>query len=83
MYEAFKVNPRQEGKLFVVDVEIYENGKLIETERYETSQPQSDDWPAELVKRRIEHREGVKEMPSKIVAGEIDLSGMSIVDAKA
>jgi hypothetical protein len=77
-FTAFKVNPRQEGKLFVVDVEIYQDGKLIETERYETSQPQGDDWPAELVKRRIENREGVKEMPSKITAGEIDLTGLSI-----
>lgn len=77
-YTAKKVNPRLEGKVFVVEVEIFENGKLVERERFETSQPQDDDWPAELVKRRIEAREGVKEMPAKIVAGEIDLSGLEV-----
>lgn len=77
-FTALKVNPRQEGHLFVVDVEIYKNGKLIDTERFETSQPQADDWPAELVKRRIERREGLKEMSTKITAGEIDLSGLDL-----
>lgn len=77
-WSAKKVNPRIEGKLFVVDVEIFEDGKLIERERFETSQPQDDDWPTELVKRRIEDRIAVKELPSKITAGEIDLSGLDL-----
>ena len=32
-YTAKKVNPRLEGKVFVVEVEIFENGKLVERAR--------------------------------------------------
>lgn len=77
-YTAFKINPRYKGDLFVVDVETYEDGKLLWMDRYETTQLQDPDWPAALVKRKIENREGVKEMPNKITAGEIDLTGLAI-----
>lgn len=77
-WTAEKVNPRIEGNVFIVDVELYKDGKLIETERYETTQPQDQDWPGELVKRRITNLEGVKELPTKIEAGSIDLSDLAL-----
>lgn len=71
VYTAKKLNPRVEGDLFKVDVEIYADGVLAKTQTFETNQTQPDTWPAEGVKRLIQSLQEVPTLPTKIAAGDL------------
>lgn len=83
MWTARKVNPRTEGRLFKVDVEYLKDGVLDHTERYETSQGQPDNWPADAVKRHIQSLNELVELPAKITGGDVTLPADPVIDAAA
>jgi hypothetical protein len=78
MWTAKKVNPRIEGLVYRVNVEFYKDGVLDHMERYETTQSQPENWPAELVKRRIQHLEELETF--QVTAGDITLPADPVVD---
>jgi predicted NBD/HSP70 family sugar kinase len=73
IWTAKKVNPRIEGELFVVDVEIYKDGVLVKTERFDTAQDQPAEWPRDGIKRLIQRLQAVPELPSKILTGDVTI----------
>lgn len=83
IWSAKVVNPRKEGDLFKVDVEIYKDGALVKTETFETSQEQPAGWPRDGVKRLIENLQGVENMPGKVTAGDLALPADPVIDAAA
>ena len=83
VFTAKRVNPRMDGKLFKVDGEIYKDGVLVETETYETNQPQDATWPNQLIKRRIESLQGLPNLAATVTAGDVVLPPDPVVDAAA
>ena len=73
IWTAKKVNPRIEGELFAVDVEIYKDGVLVKTERFDTAQDQPAEWPSDGIKRLIQRLQAVPDLPSKILTGDVTL----------
>lgn len=80
IYSAKKVNPRIEDGVFKVDVEIYENDRLVKTERFETTQEQDADWPSEGVKAIIDRLKTVPTLVGKVTAGDVVLPDAPIRD---
>lgn len=72
-WTATKVNPRVDGDLFKVDVDIFKDGVRVKRETFETTQEQDADWPAAEVKRLIERLRSVPSMAETVAEGAITL----------
>lgn len=72
-WTAIKVNPRVDGDLFKIDVDLFADGVPVRRETFETTQAQSEDWPAEEVKRLIERLQAVPSMAETVTEGVIVL----------
>jgi hypothetical protein len=83
MWTARKVNPRKEGDLFKVDVEIRNDGEVVKIETFETSQSQPANWPAEGAKRLIENLKAVPQMVGKVEEGDIEIPADPVIDTAA
>lgn len=81
VFTAKRVNPRIENERFVVDVEVYKDGVLVKTERFETTQDQPAGWPGDGIKRLIQNLQDVPNLPAKISAGDVVIPPDVVIDA--